>query len=581
MIKKYNRFVNKINEKIGISDISNFTSNDKRYDLFFNDDIDNITSAIAVKNYLKDFDMSLNNAHVIGTEAQVQSSNLKVFVENKNGDTIIKMRKQNGNEISGDLSSIDLFSHTNIGNIKSVNKSDFMNYKITHTNIIDWIYGSNKDLNTLRHTFFMKLFINRMVIYLKNKKITVKTGYYEHINKNINECLVMDSTSNLESMFKNLIFYIKNAEVSNVERKDSVKKLTTPDALAKGILKYIEEKIKEIIKSNYGHSEESNIEYDDDNKILKQYVGKHIIELDKFNIFKNEPDANFMCGIHLPNNDDLNNIGIIDLYCNPYREKTLSYLDLQEVVKLFLYKFKSAFLNISLTLEQAKKINEEEYKHLKGNKYKPINLNSATILSTYDLFKQTEILEKINKDKETELIDNIKSCMDKSIFEWSHTDKRKMSHVRIKMWDIILNNSNGNAEQAYISGLNYLTARPDLMLELFNSESIIDVIKFIGDKICKIMIDIISHSKKGLQTKYAIGSLTLRGEKLVENFSYFLDDEEMGNKEVSKEEFLKIGLNNMNNNFFKIDFDDNGKVTGKFVKKDELETTTIEIKDTI
>jgi hypothetical protein len=210
---------------------------------------------------------------------------------------------------------------------------------------------------------------NRLLLAYKNKPITVKSrdGQRDHINKNILECLVLDSSPNLYSMYNNLIHYMNTAKTS-----DKLGRLATPEELAENLAGYVE------TMKSYDKKE-----WDDDYKILRQYGGGSMFKpgsYDRYVVFKNNPETEFFA-ITWP-------MGLIQVSCNPFKEKRLRDINLGEIAKEVLAKFEPKFNKYFISLKAIKEVYEtsQDWKNqqkIKGEEFSGIGFKFSDLAAFY------------------------------------------------------------------------------------------------------------------------------------------------------------------------------------------------------
>ena len=88
------------------------------------------------------------------------------------------------------------------------------------------------------------------------------------------------------------------------------------------------------------------VHFDKDYKIVTQYGGGSMIKpgsYDRYVVFKNNPEADFNC-IAWP-------MGLLQVSCNPFKEKKLKEIDLGEIAKEVLAKHESILKRFYVSLE--------------------------------------------------------------------------------------------------------------------------------------------------------------------------------------------------------------------------------------
>ena len=174
MIKKYQNF---LNEEVGLKNISKIAKLYKTAEIYFHKDLDGVTSAIAMKEFLKNYyQIETVDCHIIqygGLEYAVkhhQEGNLCVLVDFAHGkpmfhiatdhhdkqsgtedtqSTYFKHTRSNVETISGEISYADIFTHEDIELIKTVDSANFIsnNIKPEYVNNITVITGIQTNTN--------------------------------------------------------------------------------------------------------------------------------------------------------------------------------------------------------------------------------------------------------------------------------------------------------------------------------------------------------------------------------------------------------------------------------------------------
>jgi len=361
MIKKYQNF---LNEEVGLKNISKIAKLYKTAEIYFHKDLDGVTSAIAMKEFLKNYyQIETVDCHIIqygGLEYAVKNhkeGNLCVLVDFAHGkpmfhiatdhhdkqsgaedtqSTYFKHTRSNVETISGEISYSDIFTHEDIELIKTVDSANFLVNDIKPEDVQNSIFSTNKNLSPSKNRFMMGFVVNRLLLAYKNKRITVKSldGKRNHINRNILECLTLDSTGSLYSMFNNLKNYINNAKTT-----DKLGRLATPEEIKANLNDYIGRMknysfiedpntgdVSEYDPTNWRHKKMldtgaqigKGVHFDEDYKIVTQYGGGSMIKpgsYDRYVVFKNNPKADFNCIAW--------QMGLLQVSCNPFKEKAL------------------------------------------------------------------------------------------------------------------------------------------------------------------------------------------------------------------------------------------------------------------
>ena len=561
MLSKFKEF--SINEEVGMKKLAQIVKehkekHGKNFEIWFHQDADGIFSCLCMKKILEDYGLFMVDCHIIqygGIEFAVKNKmpgSLACLVDfahsspmyiihtdhhssqsgvDKKSSNYFKPARSNAETISGEISHSDIFTDTDIELIKTVDSADFLRNKIKPEDIQKSIFSYDKSLSPTRNRFLMGLVVNRLLLAFKNKRITVESldKKHKHTNKNLLECLAIDSKPSLYSLFNNLKHYIKDAvslEWDRSLRKHNVpKKLATPEELAKNLESYIKTRKRSFVDDYGNEQSHKDIDYDEKYKIIKQYGIGSVFNTgayDRYVVFKNFPEADFVCTI-FP-------MGLIQVSCNPFKEKVLKEVNLGEISKEVLSKFKYQFSNINISISDVKRINEDEIAKMKtkyGDNYQAIGFTFNDLLAFY----KDEIIylpgrasgdmktrAKLDlSDESKKEVASIKRCLNKPFDKWSREDREEMDWMRIPIWTLIEANSGGHPSITNITSLNYLSCRKDLITRLFKTDNYTDIMRLIADKFVECLQQKIDMIKSGQKVVYDIGDVKLGGEVLLEN----------------------------------------------------------------
>lgn len=640
------------------TDIANIVGSNRKCEIYFHKDLDGVTSALAMKQILKgQYDIETVDCHTIqygGLEFAVQQpkeGNLAVIVDFAHSkpmftiatdhhqeqvgaedtkSTYYKHSRSNVETISGEIAKQEIFPKGDIDFIQTIDSANFLKWDIKPEDIQQSIFKLDKSQPMEKIKFTMGFVVNRLLLAYKNKRITVKSkdGKRDHINRNFLECLLLDSSPNLYSMYNNIQHYITSARTS-----DRLGKLATPEDLATNLGNYIGR-----MKTYKDKS------YDENYKIIQQYGGGDMMKpgsYDRYVVFKNTPDSEFLC-IIWP-------MGLIQVSCNPFKEKKLQDINLGEIAKEVLGKYESVFKRYFISLEAIKQVYEtsqdwnqmqkaigEEYDGI-GFKFsdleafymdciynkldKVVNILNKVVeidfVSVDDVYENIKIIVNYNTNnyifniKETELLKDfindainadvdrysdligdvpssseskisskqiegaknnitnylkseklivskrdkitvfeglkdtkIKEAMDTNYSDLTYQQKNYLSSLKIPLWELIIRNSGGHPSITNISGLNFLAYNKQVMKIIYKTENYTDILKMIARDFVdnlKSKIDVVNDGK---EVTYDTKGIELYGQDTNESFQYHIHDKTTGqSKEVSKDEFIKAGLN--------------------------------------
>lgn len=477
MLRKFNDFNNQIFES-GIRDIKNIVKRypSKECELYIHIDLDGVTSGIAMKEYLKQYGIKTMDVHGIqygSREFAIENTKegrMPVLVDfahskpmftiatdhhdrqagaEETDATYYKPARSNVETISGEISPTEIFTQEDIKLISTVDSANFLENNITPEMVSNSIFKLDHTLSGKKNRFIMGLVVNRLLLAYKNKKIsgTSLDGEREYKDKNFLECLTLDASASLISMFNNIQHYIKTFDHLKWDRK-SFKLVTapldTPDVLQKNLDEY-QARMKDYDK----------LVIFDEYKIGMQYGGGEMFDTgsyDRYTVFKNNPDLNFF-GIIWP-------MGLIQVSCNPFKEKALKGVNLAEYADEVLEKYRPHLEKSYVDLYSVKKVNESEVeKNLKrgtqledvvGFKFSDLKAFYKGKVKYYDKTKGI-VTYDLDEDKF-----NLKVVYDKKRLKLTKEESFKLKIIKISVYDLIRENSGGHKCITNLSSWNYL-----------------------------------------------------------------------------------------------------------------------------
>jgi lipoate-protein ligase A len=583
MIKKYQNF---LNEEVGLKNISKISKLYKTAEIYFHKDLDGVTSAVAMKEFLKNYyQIETVDCHIIqygGLEYAIKhhkEGNLCVLVDFAHGkpmfhiatdhhdkqsgaentqSTYFKSTRSNVETISGEISYADIFTHEDIELIKTVDSADFLANDIKPEDVQNAIFSPDKSVSASKNRFMMGFVVNRLLLAYKNKRITTKSldGKRNHINRNILECLTLDSTGSLYSMFNNLKNYINNAKTT-----DKLGRLATPEEITSNLNDYIGRMknysfiedpntgdVSEYDPTNWRHKKMldtgaqigKGVHFDEDYKIVTQYGGGSMIKpgsYDRYVVFKNNPEADFNC-IAWP-------MGLLQVSCNPFKEKALKEIHLGEIAKEVLAKHESTLKRFFVSLESIKKEFEtsQDWKAMskaEGDDYEGVGFKFSDLEAFY---KDCLFEKKDNNVVNVDINDpKLKSNMNTLFEDLTSDQKVYLSNIKIPAWELIIRNSGGHPSITNITGLNFLKYNKAALKIAYKTEKYVDVLKTLAKDFVNVLKTKIDIAKEGGQVEYDTKGVELLGQDTNENFDYQIVDKVSGQPvSVTKDQFLKAG----------------------------------------
>jgi hypothetical protein len=336
-----------INES-GIRDIKNIA---KRYDkakIYFHQDLDGVTTAIAMKNYLEQNGIDVVDCEVIqyGTKEfaikkpEGEGNVMPVLVDFAHGkpmfvihtdhhdsqagvedDTATSFRhaRSNVETISQVISPKEIFTSDDILLISTVDSANFAVNKITPEMVMNFLYKFDKDSSLQKNKMLMGLVVNKLLLAYKN-------------NPNFLEDLVMKSKPSLVSILTNIRKMAKDQGFATVETMTQNQEKFLQARQKEGAI----EKTGNVI-SQFGLGSMRKGSYD-------RYVP-----------FRIHPDADFLVtGLG-------GQVGMVQASCNPFKEeRALKGVNLGEIKDEVLEMFRPELEKQILSFRVIKKIAERE-----------------------------------------------------------------------------------------------------------------------------------------------------------------------------------------------------------------------------
>lgn len=579
-MKKYNSFVN---EEVGIRNIKNIIGPMKTAEIYFHKDLDGVTSALAMKHFLETYyQVKTVDAHQIqygGLEFAIKhhkEGNLCVLVDFAHGKpmfniqsdhhdkqvgagdtqgTYFKPARSNVEIISGEISYSDVFTPGDVELIKTVDSANFLKYDINPEDIQNSIFKFNRELSGEKNRFMMGFVVNRLLLAYKNKRITVKSmdGKRDHINKNILECMVLDCNPSLYSMFNNLRHYITTARVS-----DRAGVLAKPEVLMQNIQKYIDRmsnyrfiedpdtgdiseydptsKKHQYLTSAKGVKVGKGVHYDEKNKIIIQYGGGSMIQpgsYDRYVPFKNFPESNFLCMVWP--------LGLIQVSCNPFKEKKLKDINLGEIAKEVMASHQTILTKILVSLDSIKKEFEtsQDWKKMQkeeGPDYVGVGFKYSDLEAFYSdcIFYNGKLIDLSSVDLKKDMNTVYESLTDSQI--------SNLKSYKISTWELITRNSGGHPSITNLQGWGFLKYNKDAMKLAYDTEKYTDVMKKIAREFVDNLKEKIDLFEKGKSIEYDTKGVEFTGQDTNESYTYHLVTKTGQTSQVTKDDFIKAGV---------------------------------------
>ena len=439
----------KLIKESGLRDINALSKRYPKAEIYFHQDLDGVTTAIAMKKYLEDNGIKVVGSHIIQygdkefavKKNDAQGDTMPVLVDFAHGkpmfvihtdhhdrqagaedtkSTSFKQSRSNVETISQSVSPKELFPNNDIRLISMVDSADYAKNEISPEMVMNYIYRFDKDSGLQKNKTVIGLLTNKLLLAFKNKP-----GFLEQ--------LVMNCQPSLMSIFNEIKTIMK----------------------AKGFPKEFElEKNKE----DYVQQMKTNPNVKISDNIIVQYGGGSMMKpgsYDRYTPFKNNPEADFLV-IAWP-------LGLVQASCNPFKkERELKGINLGEIAQEVLSKWESQLKEKKVSLSTIKWISES------GKDFNPesVGFTFRDFTALYgDKFKSVE--------GGAEYLMKVRELMNKPFTDLTEDEMSLLDSIGVSTWDLIQANSGGHKCITNISGLNYLgrSNRPPQGQYKYNPES--------------------------------------------------------------------------------------------------------------
>ena len=458
-----------INES-GIRDISKLRARYKMAKIYFHQDLDGVTTAIAMKAYLENQGIKVVDAEIIQygdkewsiKKPDASGDVMPVLVDFAHGkpmfvihtdhhdsqagvesgtSTSFKSSRSNVETISQSISPRELFSNDDITLISTVDSANYAVQNISPEQVMSYLFNFDKDASLRRNKMLMGLVTNKMLLAFKNKP-----GFLE--------TLVLDCTPSLLNILlriKQIVQENGYADIPQLEKN----------------------------KEDYVSSMKSHKNVEIVGNIIKQYGGGSMFKpgsYDRYTPFRNNPEADFIV-LAWP-------MGLVQASCNPFKEsRALKGVNLGEIKDEVLSRWESQLKSKEIPLSTIKWVSES------GMNSESVGFTFKDFVALYgDKFKQMG-----NGQKLLEILGNMMTKPFKSL---SPKQIELMDKITINAWDLIQSNSGGHKCITNISGLNYLgrPSRPGKNDKAEGEDSAsVKFTKMIQDQFVKVLQDKINN----------------------------------------------------------------------------------------
>ena len=434
----------KILKETGIRNISALRKRYPKAEIYFHQDLDGVTTAIAMKRYLEDNGIDVVGCHVIqygDKEFAVKKNDatgdtMPVLVDFAHGkpmfvihtdhhDRQVGVEKGTSKQFRGARSNVetisqvvspkDLFPSSDILLINTVDSADFAKHDITPEEVVNYLFRVDKDKPLQKNKMLLGFVINKLLLAFKNKP-----GFLEQ--------LVMDSDPSLMSILTNIKSWMKRTNAAK------------PEELQKNAEDY-----KQSMKDFPTVSD----------NIIFQYGGGSMFKpgsYDRYTPFRNNPEADFLI-MAWP-------MGLVQASCNPFKkDRELKGVNLGEIAQEVLGKWEDQLKQRTIPLSTIKWVSETA-------------VGPESIGFTFKDFDALYGEKFMFMDGGEEILNRIKDMMETPFKDLSEEQKKMLDKIGINAWDLIQANSGGHKCITNISGLNYLgrSTRPPQGQYRYDSE---------------------------------------------------------------------------------------------------------------
>jgi hypothetical protein len=414
----------------GLRDINAIAKRYQKAKIYFHQDLDGVTTAIAMKEYLAQYGIKTVDCEVIQygdkewsiKKPEGSGEVMPVLVDFAHGkpmfvihtdhhdtqagvddktSTNFKASRSNVETVSQTISTKELFPSDDLLLISTVDSANFAPQDITVDEVINYLFKIDKDKTLQKNKMAMGFVCNKLLLAFKNKP-----GFLEE--------LVMKSTPSLLNILHNIKRIMVEKGFAPVEQ-----------------LKKNQEGYVESMKNH------PNVKVLDN--VIVQYGGGNMMKpgsYDRYTPFKNNPEADFIV-IAWP-------LGLVQASCNPYKkDRALKGVNLGEIKDEVLAKWETQLKDRQIPLSTIKWVSESSVGE--GS----VGFTFKDFVALYgDKFK--------SMGNGKELLTIIGDVMSKPYKSLSDKQRVIMEKISITAWDLIQANSGGHKCITNISGLNYL-----------------------------------------------------------------------------------------------------------------------------
>ena len=419
----------KVIKESGLRDISALRKRYPKAEIYFHQDLDGVTTAIAMKKYLEDNGIKVVDAHVIQygdkefsvKKNDAQGDTMPVLVDFAHGKPMFvihtdhhdrqvgaeketsksfRQARSNVETISNIVSPKDIFPSSDILLISTVDSADFVRQNLSPEEVVNYVFRLDKDKTLQKNKMLLGLVINKLILAFKNRP-------------NFMRDLVMDSEPSLLSILGN---------IKNWMKKTSAEPISTLQKRSEEYHEKMKDYPKRVVEDG----------------IIFQYAAGSMKtgSYDRYTPFRVHPEADFLI-LLWP-------MGLLQASCNPFKkDRQLKGVNLGEIAQEILKDYEPQLKQRIIPLSTMKWLSE-------------ISVGPESVGFTFKDFDALFGGKVAYMGGGKEILEKLRTIMSKPFAELTEQEKEMLDKVGINMWDFIQSNSGGHKCITNISGLNFL-----------------------------------------------------------------------------------------------------------------------------
>lgn len=517
----------KIIKESGLRNIKALAERYPKAKIYFHQDLDGVTTALAMKNYLEDNGIKVVDTEIIQygdkefaiKKQEAEGDTMPVLVDfahgkpmfvihtdhhdsqsGVEGDTATSFRPSRSNvaTISQILSPKEIFPSEDITLISTVDSADFARFGLTPDDIMNFVFKIQKDKSLQKNKMALGLVTNKLLLAYKNKP-----GFLEE--------LVMTSNPSLLNILQN---------INRIAAKNGY---ALPEEMAMNQKDYVAKQ-----------KESQNVKFEDG--IIIQYGGGSMFKpgsYDRYTPFKNNPEADFLV-IAWP-------MGLVQASCNPFKkERELKGVNLGEIAQEVLAKWESQLKDKIIPLSTIKWVSESSKQF--GDE--SVGFTNSDLDAFYG--------DKVRSiDGGEQYMEKLKEIMNKPYTKLTDEEWAILDKLGVPAWEMIQANSGGHKCITNISALNYFgrSKRPPQGKYTYNKDKgdapYVKFAKMIQNELVRVLKEKINESKGLNEQKEEKIDDPKKADIVDDNVTKFLNtlkdfDGEVRQQESGGYEFQKV-----------------------------------------